>query len=116
MERDDLVVPGESHRPAGTAARQLRHDESALRRDPDVTGGVAVIGVTPLNATPNAGRLAITLRGRDQRERAGCRKLKGVAFSAAPFPSYKDIGSGAVARSRQGRAAVARSSERSEDP
>jgi multidrug efflux pump len=41
--------------------------EGAIRRDPDVTGVVAVIGVTPLNATPNAGRLAITLRPRDQR-------------------------------------------------
>ena len=41
--------------------------ERVIRQDPDVTGVVAVIGVTPLNATPNAGRLAITLRPRDQR-------------------------------------------------
>jgi multidrug efflux pump len=41
--------------------------ENAIRRDPDVTGVVSVIGVTPLNATPNAGRLAITLRPRDER-------------------------------------------------
>jgi multidrug efflux pump len=41
--------------------------ESTIRKDPDVTGVVSVIGVTPLNATPNAGRLAITLRPRDQR-------------------------------------------------
>jgi multidrug efflux pump len=42
--------------------------ETAIRRDPDVTGVVAVVGVTPLNATPNAARLAIALRPRDERE------------------------------------------------
>jgi multidrug efflux pump len=42
--------------------------ESAIRQDPDVTGVVSVIGVTPINATPNAGRLAITLRSRDERK------------------------------------------------
>ena len=39
-----------------------------MRKDPDVTGVVSVIGVTPINATPNAGRLAITLRSRDERQ------------------------------------------------
>jgi multidrug efflux pump len=38
-----------------------------IRRDPDVTGVVSVVGVTPMNPTPNAGRLAITLKPRDQR-------------------------------------------------
>ena len=42
--------------------------EKAIRKDPDVTGVVSVIGVTPINATPNAGRLAITLRSRDERK------------------------------------------------
>ena len=42
--------------------------EGAMRKDPDVTGVVSVIGVTPINATPNAGRLAITLRSRDERQ------------------------------------------------
>jgi multidrug efflux pump len=40
----------------------------AIRADPDVTGVVSVVGVTPMNPTPNAGRLAITLKGRDQRK------------------------------------------------
>jgi multidrug efflux pump len=39
----------------------------AIRRDPDVTGVISVVGVTPLNPTPNTGRLAITLKPRDQR-------------------------------------------------
>ncbi len=42
--------------------------ETAIRKDPDVIGVVSVVGVTPINATPNAGRLAITLRPRDQRK------------------------------------------------
>ncbi len=42
--------------------------EDVIRKDPEVTGVVSVIGVTPINATPNAGRLAITLRPRDQRK------------------------------------------------
>jgi multidrug efflux pump len=48
--------------------QRLRSEiEDAIRKDPDVTGVVSVVGVTPLNATPNASRLAITLRARDQR-------------------------------------------------
>jgi multidrug efflux pump len=38
-----------------------------IRQDPDVTGVVSVVGVSPLNATPNAGRMSITLRPRGQR-------------------------------------------------
>ena len=42
--------------------------EVALRGDPDVNGVVSVIGATPANATPNAGRLMITLKPRNQRK------------------------------------------------
>ena len=38
-----------------------------VRADPDVTGVVSVVGVSPINATPNAGHLAITLRPRNDR-------------------------------------------------
>jgi multidrug efflux pump len=38
-----------------------------IRRDYDVTGVISVVGITPMNPTPNAGRLAITLKPRDQR-------------------------------------------------
>jgi len=40
---------------------------TAVRADPDVTGVVSVVGVTPMNRTANAGRLAITLKPRDAR-------------------------------------------------
>jgi multidrug efflux pump len=39
----------------------------AVRTDPDVTGVISVVGVTPMNPTANAGRLAITLKPRDRR-------------------------------------------------
>ena len=38
--------------------RRQRVVEDAIRADPDVTGVVSVIGVSPINATPNTGRLA----------------------------------------------------------
>jgi len=41
--------------------------ESAIRRDLDVSGVVSVIGISPMNPTPNAGRLAITLKPRSER-------------------------------------------------
>jgi len=39
----------------------------AIKHDPDVTGAVSVIGVSPMNPTPNAGHLAITFRPRGER-------------------------------------------------
>src|SRR5476649_554108 len=47
--------------------RRQNRVETIIRADADVTGVVSVIGVSPLNATPNAGRLAITLKPRNQR-------------------------------------------------
>jgi multidrug efflux pump len=41
--------------------------EATIRKDPEVVGVVSVVGVTPINATPNAARFAITLRPRDVR-------------------------------------------------
>jgi multidrug efflux pump len=39
-----------------------------IRADQDVTGVVSVVGVSPLNATPNSGRLVITLKPRGERK------------------------------------------------
>ncbi len=47
--------------------RRQRQVEDLIRADPDVTGAVSVLGVSPLNATPNTGRMAITLKPRDDR-------------------------------------------------
>jgi multidrug efflux pump len=48
--------------------RRQRLVEDAIRADPDVTGVVSVIGVSPINATPNTGRLTITLKPQDSRK------------------------------------------------
>jgi multidrug efflux pump len=41
---------------------------TAIREEPEVVGVTSVVGVTPLNSTPNAGRLSITLTPRDDRK------------------------------------------------
>ena len=60
--------------------------ESAIRKDPDVTGVVSVIGVTPINATPNAGRLAITLRSRDERKTPVTAIIERLQHAVAAVP------------------------------
>jgi multidrug efflux pump len=60
--------------------------ENAIRQDPDVTGVVSVVGVTPLNATPNAGRLAVTLRARDQRKDTVAPIIDRLKQRVAPIP------------------------------
>ena len=42
----------------------------AIRKDEDVTGVVSVVGTSAVNATPNTGHLAITLKSRDERRLA----------------------------------------------
>ncbi len=50
--------------------RKQQADAAAvISKDPAVTGVVSVIGVSPLNPTPNAGRLAVTLHPVGQRDR-----------------------------------------------
>ena len=61
----------------------------AIRQDPDVTGVVSIAGVTTLNATPNAGRLTIALKPRDERKpfvTAVIRRLKDLV---APIPGIQ---------------------------
>ena len=72
--------------------------EDAIRTDPDVTGVVSVIGVSPINATPNAGRLAISLKPRDERRTRVdeiVARLKhavaGVAGMTVYFQATQDI-------------------------
>src|SRR5919198_1240466 len=60
--------------------------EGTIRKDPDVTGVVSVIGVTPINATPNAGRLAITLRSRDERETPVTTVIERLQRAVASVP------------------------------
>ncbi|HEX2653218.1 MAG TPA: multidrug efflux RND transporter permease subunit [Xanthobacteraceae bacterium] len=71
---------------------------AAIKQDPDVTGTVSIIGVTPINPTPNAGHLAITLKSRDQRK-AGVvdiierlkKSVSNIAGMAVSFQPAQDI-------------------------
>jgi multidrug efflux pump len=58
----------------------------ALRQDPDVTGVVSIAGVTSLNPTPNAGRLTITLKQRDQRPAFVTEVVERLKQVVAPIP------------------------------
>jgi multidrug efflux pump len=60
--------------------------EAAIRKDPEVTGVVSVIGITPINATPNAGRLAVTLRSRDQRKTSVTTVIERLQEAVAAIP------------------------------
>jgi multidrug efflux pump len=59
---------------------------SAVRTDPDVAGTVSILGVSPLNPTPNAGRLAITLKPRNQRRAFVTEIVDRLKRSVAPIP------------------------------
>jgi multidrug efflux pump len=58
----------------------------AIKHDPDVIGAVAVIGVSPINPTPNAGHLAITLKNRDQRQALAGDIVERLKRKVAPLP------------------------------
>jgi multidrug efflux pump len=60
--------------------------EHAIRKDPEVTGVASVIGVTPINATPNAGRIAITLRSRDIHRTPVTTVVERLQQAVAPIP------------------------------
>ncbi|MBX9829770.1 MAG: efflux RND transporter permease subunit [Xanthobacteraceae bacterium] len=60
--------------------------EEAIRKDPDVTGVVSVLGVSRMNPTPNAGRIAITLRPRDERIATADQIVTRLKQAVAPLP------------------------------
>jgi multidrug efflux pump len=78
--------------------RRQRQVEDTIRGDPDVSSVVSVIGVSPINATPNAGRLAITLKPLDQRHARVeeivarlKRSVAGIAGMTVYFQATQDI-------------------------
>ena len=82
---------GEMQRLQSTAA-------DLIRQDPDVTGVVSVIGVSPLNASPNAGHLAITLKARDSRQTSAAgiverlqQRVAGIPGMIVYFAPVQDI-------------------------
>ena len=70
----------------GEMQRRQGEVEAVIRRDPDVAGVVSVIGVSTLNATPNAGRLQIILRQRDERKDRVEAIVARLKQAVAPLP------------------------------
>jgi multidrug efflux pump len=70
----------------GEMQRRQLEIEAAIRRDPDVAGVVSVIGVSTLNATPNAGRLQIILLPRDDRSDRVEAIVARLKRAVAPIP------------------------------
>jgi multidrug efflux pump len=60
--------------------------ENAIRKDADVTGIVSVVGTSPINATPNVGHAAITLRSRDNRRAVIGEIVDRLQHLVAPIP------------------------------
>ena len=60
--------------------------EDAIRKDPDVDGLVSILGVSRMNPTPNAGRLAITLKPRDGRLATVNDIVARLKLAVAPIP------------------------------
>ena len=58
----------------------------AVKQDPDVTGAVSVLGVSPINPTPNAGHLAITLKPRNDRRAFVTEIVDRLKAAVAPIP------------------------------
>ncbi len=57
-----------------------------IRTDKDVSGVVSVVGVSPVNATPNAGRLTITLRPREKRNSLVTEIIERLKRDVAEIP------------------------------
>ncbi|MBN8958740.1 MAG: efflux RND transporter permease subunit, partial [Rhizobiales bacterium] len=62
---------------------------SALRADPDVSAVTSVVGVSPLNPTPNAGRVTIVLKERDKRLASANQIVRRLKERVAPIPGMK---------------------------
>ena len=58
----------------------------AVRADPDVTGVVSIVGVSPINPSPNAARLAITLKPRNERKAVVGEIIDRLKRIVAPVP------------------------------
>ena len=66
--------------------RRQQQVEAAIRTDPDVTDIVSIVGVSPVNPTPNAGKLTITLRPRDERTARAPEIVERLKAAVADIP------------------------------
>jgi len=59
---------------------------AAIGKDPDVTNVVSVVGVSPVNPTPNAGKLTITLKPRNDRHLVAAQIAERLKRAVAEIP------------------------------
>ncbi len=59
---------------------------AAVSKDPDVTNVVSVVGVSPVNPTPNAGKLTITLKPRNDRNVVASQIAERLKRAVADIP------------------------------
>jgi multidrug efflux pump len=59
---------------------------AAISKDPDVTNVVSVVGVSPVNPTPNAGKLTITLKPRNDRRMVAAQIAERLKRAVAEIP------------------------------
>ena len=84
-----LVMAVTEGGPAVSFAEMTRLQERVverIRQDPDVTGVVSLLGVSPLNATPNTGHLTITLRPRGNRKASVGEVIERLKLQVAQAP------------------------------
>jgi multidrug efflux pump len=88
-----IIATTEAGQAASFAEMQRLQEQivTAIRRDTDVTGVVSLVGVGTVNPTPNAGRLAITLRSRDDRTASADDIATRLAAEIAPLPGMSVI-------------------------
>jgi multidrug efflux pump len=60
--------------------------EDAIRKDPDVTGVVSIVGSSQTNTTPNVGHEQIALRSRDERDTPVDQIVTRLQREVAPIP------------------------------
>jgi multidrug efflux pump len=69
--------------------RRQSEIEAIVRADADVTSVVSVIGVSPINTTPNAGHLSITLKAQNQRSNHVDAVIANLKDAVAGIPGMK---------------------------
>ncbi len=62
---------------------------AAIKGDADVSGTVSVVGVSPLNATPNVARLTIALKPRSERKAVVADIIPRLQALVAPIPGVR---------------------------
>jgi multidrug efflux pump len=91
QDSGSIVAVTEAGPDVSFAEMQKRQQEVSdrLRQDADVEGVVSVVGAGLVNATPNAGRIVITLKPRDQRRDPIDQVLARMKESVADVPGMR---------------------------